>query len=130
MYSTTCSSIFFFLQAEDGIRDPLVTGVQTCALPISGLAVYGVLEGWQAGKGYVHIDGGSYLERRGKDLGYYGDGGASSNSIDCMEGKLRGKQPVSGQSPLDSRKPRIFSTRKAIKRYSRDTFFLFQCLRE
>src|SRR5207247_4918038 len=23
-------------QAEDGIRDPLVTGVQTCALPISG----------------------------------------------------------------------------------------------
>src|SRR6266536_4478352 len=25
----------FFLQAEDGIRDPLVTGVQTCALPIS-----------------------------------------------------------------------------------------------
>src|SRR5207247_7013616 len=24
----------FFFQAEDGIRDPLVTGVQTCALPI------------------------------------------------------------------------------------------------
>src|SRR5258708_17355877 len=27
---------FFFFQAEDGIRDDLVTGVQTCALPISG----------------------------------------------------------------------------------------------
>src|SRR5687767_15196990 len=27
-------SVFFF-QAEDGIRDKLVTGVQTCALPIS-----------------------------------------------------------------------------------------------
>src|SRR6266536_5210633 len=26
--------IYFFFQAEDGIRDPLVTGVQTCALPI------------------------------------------------------------------------------------------------
>src|SRR3989441_13261106 len=26
--------IFFFFQAEDGIRDKLVTGVQTCALPI------------------------------------------------------------------------------------------------
>src|SRR5438105_15584038 len=25
---------FFFFQAKDGIRDPLVTGVQTCALPI------------------------------------------------------------------------------------------------
>src|SRR5258708_36100167 len=30
-----CSIIFFFFQAEDGIRDDLVTGVQTCALPIS-----------------------------------------------------------------------------------------------
>src|SRR5690348_17685607 len=27
---------FFFFQAEDGIRDGRVTGVQTCALPISG----------------------------------------------------------------------------------------------
>src|SRR5207244_10644183 len=29
---------FFFFQAEDGIRDDLVTGVQTCALPISRTA--------------------------------------------------------------------------------------------
>src|SRR5713226_5604849 len=28
--------VFFFFQAEDGIRDGRVTGVQTCALPISG----------------------------------------------------------------------------------------------
>src|SRR3989441_1582919 len=28
---------FFFFQAEDGIRDKLVTGVQTCALPIYSL---------------------------------------------------------------------------------------------
>src|SRR5687767_15281118 len=28
--------VFFFFQAEDGIRDKLVTGVQTCALPICG----------------------------------------------------------------------------------------------
>src|SRR5256885_7022145 len=28
-------SYFFFFQAEDGIRDYKVTGVQTCALPIS-----------------------------------------------------------------------------------------------
>src|SRR2546430_10348691 len=27
---------FFFFQAEDGMRDLTVTGVQTCALPISG----------------------------------------------------------------------------------------------
>src|SRR2546429_7284378 len=30
---------FFFFQAEDGIRDVAVTGVQTCALPIYGDAV-------------------------------------------------------------------------------------------
>src|SRR2546430_11378975 len=28
--------VFFFFQAEDGIRDLTVTGVQTCALPIGG----------------------------------------------------------------------------------------------
>src|SRR5207248_4596810 len=32
---------FFFFQAEDGIRDRTVTGVQTCALPI-------YLDGWRA----------------------------------------------------------------------------------
>src|SRR6266542_3012465 len=30
--------VFFFFQAEDGIRDATVTGVQTCALPIWGVA--------------------------------------------------------------------------------------------
>src|SRR2546427_288359 len=30
-----CVCFFFFFQAEDGIRDLTVTGVQTCALPIS-----------------------------------------------------------------------------------------------
>src|SRR3712207_7676417 len=31
---------FFFFQAEDGIRDIGVTGVQTCALPISNDGIY------------------------------------------------------------------------------------------
>src|SRR3989337_2977863 len=30
---------FFFFQAEDGIRDATVTGVQTCALPIEGYGI-------------------------------------------------------------------------------------------
>src|SRR2546427_4436545 len=34
--------VFFFFQAEDGIRDLTVTGVQTCALPIS----YRLEAGW------------------------------------------------------------------------------------
>src|SRR5260370_19569578 len=38
-----CGSSFFF-QAEDGIRDSSVTGVQTCALPISGPCRKGLLQ--------------------------------------------------------------------------------------
>src|SRR5438067_2512982 len=37
------AACFFFFQAEDGIRDRNVTGVQTCALPISG-------KDWKHGK--------------------------------------------------------------------------------
>src|SRR3989449_4979193 len=34
------SEFFFFFQAEDGIRDVAVTGVQTCALPILDEPMY------------------------------------------------------------------------------------------
>src|SRR2546422_7958664 len=34
MQSVVFFAFFFFFQAEDGIRDVAVTGVQTCALPI------------------------------------------------------------------------------------------------
>src|SRR5256884_5155260 len=37
---------FFFFQAEDGIRDVAVTGVQTCALPISSTQVI-VVDAWR-----------------------------------------------------------------------------------
>src|SRR5258708_20870454 len=36
------AAYFFFFQAEDGIRDDLVTGVQTCALPICRCCLGGV----------------------------------------------------------------------------------------
>src|SRR5207244_9600804 len=35
-----CSVACFLFQAEDGIRDDLVTGVQTCALPILEVALF------------------------------------------------------------------------------------------
>src|SRR2546429_429869 len=35
LYVSLLAFSFFFFQAEDGIRDVAVTGVQTCALPIS-----------------------------------------------------------------------------------------------
>src|SRR5258706_11073336 len=40
--------VFFFFQAEDGIRDWSVTGVQTCALPIYLQAVDGGLDAGDA----------------------------------------------------------------------------------
>src|SRR3989337_3090802 len=36
----TVGLLFFFFQAEDGIRDATVTGVQTCALPIRHTRCY------------------------------------------------------------------------------------------
>src|SRR5687768_18085304 len=36
--------MFFFFQAEDGIRDVAVTGVQTCALPIYGPIVAWIID--------------------------------------------------------------------------------------
>src|SRR5256885_2204283 len=45
-YVDTCFYFFFFFQAEDGIRDYKVTGVQTCALPISQVsAIQGTSSG-------------------------------------------------------------------------------------
>src|SRR5256885_15765017 len=38
VYPTSNTFVFFFFQAEDGIRDYKVTGVQTCALPIWSLS--------------------------------------------------------------------------------------------
>src|SRR3989454_12645462 len=43
------SFFFFFFQAEDGIRDYKVTGVQTCALPICYLAH------WLRSRGRYHV---------------------------------------------------------------------------
>src|SRR2546426_7264039 len=38
---------FFFFQAEDGIRDYKVTGVQTCALPICGRGLSQTIAGFR-----------------------------------------------------------------------------------
>src|SRR5256886_12445088 len=52
--STLVDRYLFFFQAEDGIRDLTVTGVQTCALPISSSGT-----GFAAGRG--RADGQSLL---------------------------------------------------------------------
>src|SRR2546430_3900806 len=44
-------SFYFFFQAEDGIRDLTVTGVQTCALPISRQREFAIRSALGATKG-------------------------------------------------------------------------------
>src|SRR5690606_40476026 len=69
---------FFFFQAEDGIRDFHVTGVQTCALPIS--VARAVVEIWQCDANGVYLHPG---DRGPRDQGFQGygrtvtDGGGS-----------------------------------------------------
>ena len=41
---TDYGALIFFFQAEDGIRDRDVTGVQTCALPISMIGAMGAIQ--------------------------------------------------------------------------------------
>src|SRR5256886_7134121 len=69
--------VFFFFQAEDGIRDLTVTGVQTCALPIS----HEVVAGFEdvdprsvlgAGDVKYHIGAtGTYVTSSGKKIGMH-----------------------------------------------------------
>src|SRR5258707_3856505 len=56
------SAYLFFFQAEDGIRDIGVTGVQTCALPISMIGRLRVLRQW-AGNVDMTMDGSPIIDR-------------------------------------------------------------------
>src|SRR2546425_8865845 len=57
---------FFFFQAEDGIRDKLVTGVQTCALPIS---IFGFRTSWVRAEGSFLCSLSSRFSGRGGGVG-------------------------------------------------------------
>src|SRR5206468_6781426 len=75
-----CFFFFFFFQAEDGIRDLIVTGVQTCALPI---CVHGldrtavedrdVEQALDQGVGFLRLFGGRCLAGADRPDGLVGD---------------------------------------------------------
>src|SRR2546425_9474290 len=87
--------IFFFFQAEDGIRDKLVTGVQTCALPIWTSRTFGwqydpvyrltnevISGGTPTGTlGYVYDDVGNRTSRTGT----VGSLSATNNTFDVND---------------------------------------------
>src|SRR6266446_8431783 len=70
-------SSFFFFQAEDGIRDYKVTGVQTCALPISITIPVATQLPHAVGLAYA-------AQYRGDDvvvMAYFGDGATSEGDF-------------------------------------------------
>src|SRR5438034_9356211 len=69
--------VIFFFQAEDGIRDHCVTGVQTCALPISSSS--------QVSTAMVEISGGADHQR--SELGAMGTGLEELRSEERRVGK-------------------------------------------
>src|SRR5205823_9417653 len=78
--------IFFFFQAEDGIRDKLVTGVQTCALPIfligAGEAAVAAVRGDPLRAVEVGV---SVVLQAGVEA--VGRGGALADSVELQRGR-------------------------------------------
>src|SRR5437879_13824117 len=71
---------FFFFQAEDGIRDTSVTGVQTCALPICADAFRPAARGWCAGRK-------ASARSRRSSVGGSGPAGSAARSEERRVGK-------------------------------------------
>src|SRR5256885_10948610 len=75
---TSTLYFFFFFQAEDGIRDYKVTGVQTCALPISTVRSIAAEAGIQDARGGLlpqdKLDALAELQRTRGPTAMTGDG--------------------------------------------------------
>src|SRR5205823_7832896 len=76
---------FFFFQAEDGIRDKLVTGVQTCALPI-------YVSGGDYVREYVRAQAVGEGAAVGRAAGGAGDGGRIARR--CAECRAWGQGEI------------------------------------
>src|SRR5699024_11803663 len=100
---------FFFFQAEDGIRDRNVTGVQTCALPISGQLVPLMFINMGLILTYLSHFGGISASAQG-DLGFYSDSFSENLTLfsHTAPGQLwlRSEERRVGQAGRTGREPR------------------------
>src|SRR2546429_1436221 len=83
--SVISNVLFFFFQAEDGIRDVAVTGVQTCALPISSPP----LPDWFHGTKQHHLDSSSPLKET-----FYGKPDGQARTSDRFESLIDPHAPA------------------------------------
>src|SRR2546421_2047151 len=79
--TSSCTIVFFFFQAEDGIRDLIVTGVQTCALPIC--------------ERFIAVNAIDLRVERGEIFGVLGPNGAGKTTTLRMLATLL--EPTSGE---------------------------------
>src|SRR2546430_7207252 len=93
--------VCFFFQAEDGIRDLTVTGVQTCALPISGNSLLVVEHDPQIMLQADRIlDLGPGAGERGGEIVFYGSPAEIGRSAASLTGQyLGGRRTVAPSEP-------------------------------
>src|SRR6266852_3114511 len=118
MYVIVVCVIFFFFQAEDGIRDATVTGVQTCALPICSASGRGRVCSQRSGSppsrrpaaarprpsphpSFGGRDGSGHLGRRGRRTGLV-RGSVQPKNVDLPNLLQPGQDLPEGTGPLGS----------------------------
>src|SRR2546427_8909646 len=95
--------VFFFFQAEDGIRDLTVTGVQTCALPISALpGREPAIQGAQVRRAAAAVDH-ALLPDPGRAEGRPWPRGEADGRRGAVEQRLRRHGAGRGQGEQDGR---------------------------
>src|SRR2546425_4368905 len=101
--------VFFFFQAEDGIRDKLVTGVQTCALPICRTSNTG------SAQAYVPLpQSGSYpvtvlaQTPEGQEVRATPPSGSKAESEMCTAKRASASRSFPTRSPTAPAKSRVF----------------------
>src|SRR5438034_10119748 len=94
-FSSPYLSLCFFFQAEDGIRDHCVTGVQTCALPIYPS---GRITVRPEGFGFVLVDGGPdlFIPRAGMGGAMDGDTVLAREERPRSRGRNAGDERIAG----------------------------------
>src|SRR3712207_8715108 len=111
----------FFFQAEDGIRDIGVTGVQTCALPISLNSPSRVGSSITSGAGLDVDASGAELDSSSDDVGELASTPPASGLSDCAPHPEKVSRRARSRPPVDRNRivPPLVGTAQAWVRASR-----------